>query len=856
MYDLKAVFSIQDKGTATIRRITQEMNKLNQVMKQVSGSSDSFNRAQRQVNSAVTNTSNVVNRNTSTVNNNTSAVINNVTQINRFSAASRSATSSIHSQSSALSGLKSTLMGVAGAYIGVQGASKAFDSVIGGAAKFEMAQVTLQAMFDDKALSDSYMKMMDKIAIDSPVLNSMDMVSGSKGLLALTKDLGTLEQSWKTIEKLNVLAPEAGVDGAVFAMKELASADVVSMAERFNIPKKFLHSIKGLTFAEQLDALDKMLAKMNITDKVVEEMGKTSIGQWNSLNERASTFMRAIGEEPNSKLGQVLFDINEAFGKLNTKKLAKQIGDVLGKGLQNVVNFTKKVWTMRDSIAKAAKVVGTFIGAFAGIVIIAKTITGIGAAIAFLTSPIGLVAGAITGLIYGFKTLYDNSEKFRDVINRIKTSVSELVSAFKTDGVNGLLTQLLPPGMASVLIAGLTKVSDFVTTFRQVMDGGLLTGILGRDKGAVAAAVGFANGIKSAFSKVSDFVITFKQVMAGGLLTGILDRDQGAVAKAVSLANGIKTAFTTVKEYISSKITELQPTFEKLGETFTNIKDIVTTALSTLWNVAGPILSTLWNALQILGDIVVIVFNNVILPAFQMATMAASVLWSVMGPILELLGAVLKVVGEVVLWLWDVAFKPFFSFLTSGMASISEKVMPVLNNIKSVFEKIGGAISTAAGYVKDFASKLGSVKIPGWVGKIGSGAMNFVSKMIPGNYHGLNSVPYDNYLTNLHKGEMVLTRQDADTYRSLFNNDGSFSGVSAVDGVSYEQASSGLTQNTYNSTSTTINGGTTNGKSTQSTPSISIAKLADSIVVREDADIDRIADGLVTKILERRGVTA
>ncbi|MFY0520350.1 hypothetical protein ACOMCU_21325 [Lysinibacillus sp. UGB7] len=45
------------------------------------------------------------------------------------------------------------------------------------------------------------------------------------------------------------------------------------------------------------------------------------------------------------------------------------------------------------------------------------------------------------------------------------------------------------------------------------------------------------------------------------------------------------------------------------------------------------------------------------------------------------------------------------------------------------------------------------------------------------------------------------------------------------------------------------NGGSSNG-------AITIAKLADSIIVREDADIDRIADGLVTKILERRGVTA
>lgn len=36
---------------------------------------------------------------------------------------------------------------------------------------------------------------------------------------------------------------------------------------------------------------------------------------------------------------------------------------------------------------------------------------------------------------------------------------------------------------------------------------------------------------------------------------------------------------------------------------------------------------------------------------------------------------------------------------------------------------------------------------------------------VPGNYHGLDYVPRDNYLTRLHKGEAVLPRKEAENYR-------------------------------------------------------------------------------------------
>jgi tape measure domain-containing protein len=78
-------------------------------------------------------------------------------------------------------------------------------------------------------------------------------------------------------------------------------------------------------------------------------------------------------------------------------------------------------------------------------------------------------------------------------------------------------------------------------------------------------------------------------------------------------------------------------------------------------------------------------------------------------------------------------------------------------------------------------------------------AHNYNTLSIPGYAVGLGRVPYDNYPAILHEGERVLTRSEADNYKA---------------------------------------GGS----------GINIAKLADTIVIREDADIDRIANALINNI--------
>ena len=436
-----------------------------------------------------------------------------------------------------------------------------------------------------------------------------------------------------------------------------------------------------------------------------------------------------------------------------------------------------------------------FVGVFATLALTAKTLAVLGGVLVFLTSPLALISAAIVGIGAGFKYLYKNSEGFRDVINDIKGRAMELLSAFNSGGVGGLLEALLPADLFS-------KVD------------------------------GVINNIKT---KIGELFSAFESDGVSGLLNALLP--PGVVESVTSFVTTIKTISGVALDYLRSKWEQLQPTLAMLSAGFTSTVTTVTTILTTLWSIAGPILSLLWNAIQIVGDVVAIAFNNVIAPAFMFVTKLVSVMWEVVGPIISLLGTTIGVLGQVIKLMWDTVLAPFVDYWTAGLVKALEIVMPVLDTVGSVFETIGGYISTAADKVSDFVSAIKNVKIPDAIAKLGSGAMSLVSKVIPDGTHygGLGRVPYDGYLAQLHVGERVLTRHEADNYDSV------------VGGLSYSQAQAGVTNNysTVNNTASSSTSGSGGG--------VSIAKLADQIVVREEADIRKIADQLVSGILEKRG---
>ncbi|ODV56208.1 phage tail protein [Lysinibacillus fusiformis] len=675
--NLTAVFRVRDQGSSRLRQITQAMERMNRTSR---NASDSMSRSQAAVNrfgSSVSSTSN---------------------RVGGFATRVSSLRVGADGVSASLRGMQGALVGLMGAYVGVTGASKLFSATIGAAANYEQNAMAITGMFGDDKQAKKYLQMVEKAAIDSPVLNSTDMMTNSKAFIGISKNLDELKQVWGLVERIQALS---GVDTqqAAFSTKELMQGDYVSMYEAVGLDKKELQKITKMDgMSAKMAGLDKLLTKMGVNDEMVNNMANTTKGLWSQLEEKSQTFFRNIGMESNTKLADFLRRLNKMFDGIDTDALSNKLGGMLGKVTDKAIALYDIFVKWRTQIAYVAGAIGTFVAALA----VVGTISA-------LANPIALIAMGISAAVVGIKALYDNSEMFRGAIDGIVGKVKSLWSAFKSGGTGGLISALFPPDIAN-------QINSLV------------------------------GGIKA---KISGLMNAFKTGGFKGVLEMLISPE------AIS---AIMARFATVKEQVTS--------------VFSSIVSAVLPVLQTLWAVAQPILRALWDALKIVADVVMLAWNNIIAPTITFVMKTFQLMWSVIGPILELLGVAIGAAFKVLRLVWDTIVGPFVAFLAGGFTQAFGAATEIVNALAPVFQKVGGWISTAAGYLREFTDILGKVKVPDWIGNIGSGAVSWAKKLLPGkdggaaksHYSGLDSVPYDGYSARLHKNEKVLTAQEAKAY--------------------------------------------------------------------------------------------
>lgn len=130
------------------------------------------------------------------------------------------------------------------------------------------------------------------------------------------------------------------------------------------------------------------------------------------------------------------------------------------------------------------------------------------------------------------------------------------------------------------------------------------------------------------------------------------------------------------------------------------------------------------------------------------------------------------------------------------IAQVTTAVDGFLSGVRGVIDHIAGVLQSAQ---QEFSNRLSILQANAGSGLKGNSSKGKNKTKKEGNAKGLPYVPYDGYETILHKGERVLTAQQNRQYNQGGSN-------------------------------------------------VSIPKLADTIIVREDADIDKIARALVKKI--------
>lgn len=213
--------------------------------------------------------------------------------------------------------LTGAVTGLAAAFGGVAAGKKILEETIGAAAKFEQSNIIIGAMFNDKKLSDDYMRMVDKIAVKSPILDSQGMYANSKSFITASKDIKQLEKMWSLSERLAAIDPVQGLSGSVFALRELFSGDAISMIQRFEMPRKVMNEIKKMDLPQQLEALDKYFNSIGMTQKLIDEMGGTTIGTWQQIREQTSVILRTMG---GPALGKVKTFLNTIKGEMLSVK--------------------------------------------------------------------------------------------------------------------------------------------------------------------------------------------------------------------------------------------------------------------------------------------------------------------------------------------------------------------------------------------------------------------------------------------------------------------------------------------------------------------------------------------------------
>lgn len=628
--DLTAVFRVQDRGSSVLQRITRTTRQATQATQQATRASDTYRDANGRLRNSLGHFVSEGNRAN--------------TMMGRFRTGLSGLSFGAGNLRGTFGSLQTSIMGLAGAYLTAHGAASLLNSTIGAAARFEQSEVAIHAIFNDKEASSKYVDMVEKMAIDSPLLNSGEMFAASKSLVAMTKNVEELGDAWSIIERLMVLDPTQGTDGAAFALKEMWQGDSLSMVERFGLNKQELNRIKKLKIPQQIAEINGLLDGMGITQATVASMGETTLGYWAQIQERADKFMRTVGNASNGRLGEVLKGVVDMLDSPKVDEFASVLNNKLADAVERVINIGQKMWEWREPITQVASAIGILFGSMAAIGIISK-----------LLSPIGLLAAGISAGVLGFKALYKNSEGFRSVIDGVVQKAKDLWSIFKEGGTGGLLDSLFGEGTSEKVGAIVTGIKDWIIS--------LLPAFLSI-KDSVADIFGTLwNVIKDVWTMAQPLLLTAWEYIK-------------------SFGGVVKMVFENL----------IAPQIAYFAESF-----------KLVWNIVQPILSFLIGLFDALAAVVLFVWDMALAPLLGFITGAFSEGFKWLTGILETASGWFEKLGGWADWVRD-KLADFANFITGIKVPdwITNGISTAVDFVGGVFgndDKVDGSHYSGLNYV-------------------------------------------------------------------------------------------------------------------------------------------------------------
>lgn len=282
-------------------------------------------------------------------------------------------------------------------------------------------------------------------------------------------------------------------------------------------------------------------------------------------------------------------------------------------------------------------------------------------------------------------------------------------------------------------------------------------------------------------------VVSGEMVEAGANFGDVVDRIKTGLGGAFNMLVG--SLFPILQQVmqlildnmpmIQNMISTLAPVLVGLLETILPIfVDFVNTILPILLDLINQLMPFITNIIQTLLPIFTELLAMLLPPLIQIIS-------ALLPPLLEILDALmplLRPILDLIAWAIDTILMPVINVLTSiinligkSLTKVIQGLTPVVKGVLNIFRDVFGGIYNVVKVpinfvidgINSFIKALNKVKVPDWVPGVGGKGINI--PLIKRLRVGIDYVPYDEMPAFLHKGEKVLTKEEAREYRQNKN---------------------------------------------------------------------------------------
>ena len=542
--------------------------------------------------------------------------------------------------------------------------------------------------------------------------------------------------------------------------------------------------------ADVYSAIHVIQEEMGVTGTTAKEASSTFSGSFASLKSSVSNLFgnMALGGDITASMEQVM-DSASTFLFDNALPMISNVFSALPKAIGTGI---------KSALPKIKEAGGTIItGLKDGIV-------------ALLPSSIGGIVNDAFGAVRNLVTIMTPVvQQIGGMFERISPVIANTFGkAF--DGAGGFFQKFADaisksmPAIENILL-GLIGVVDVIMPVIGSL-GGMFVELFPVIYEVVSSAISailpilksFGTVIQSIIPVVTDIVQTFAGILeevfpiVSEVVVTVLDAVMPVIQSFAGLIQSALPIVMQIVRLFSSVIASIFPTiktiFQSLGDKIASIVGVITNHMGIVQGVVETVSPIIQGAIEIIASVLDTAWN-IIAPILDFAI-------GIFDGLLTCVDAVFPTIQAIVSDVWGI-LEPIFTAIADGLALVGDAV-------NGIADFIGDGIDTIAGWF--------------------------------GFAYGKDRVPYDNYPAVLHAGEKVLTRNQADQYDRAMS----------TRGVQIAESVKEVPRNTDTSTISAVAPQEVQ-EVTKASTNVTIEKLADTVVIEKEADVDKVVEGMITK---------